>query len=77
MANMTQRAAICEHLKEGKSLTPIEALMKFSCFRLAARIGELRDEGHPIDTTLIKEDGKTYARYEYRHQPRQQQLFGT
>jgi hypothetical protein len=33
------------------------------CFRLAARIAELRDIGHNIHTTMIYSNGKRYASY--------------
>ena len=42
IANNTQCAAILEHLKKGLSITPLEALNLCGCFRLAARIHDLR-----------------------------------
>lgn len=39
---------ILSHLKTGKILTPIDALDLFGCFRLSARIYELKDMGWPI-----------------------------
>lgn len=68
---MTQEEAILEHLKSGKSLTPVEALNFYGCFRLAARIDDLRKSGHFIETEIIKKDGKKYARY---YIPRFQQM---
>jgi hypothetical protein len=50
---MSQKAEILQFLKTKRSLTPLEALRKFGCFRLAARIEELRDDGHRIHTTMI------------------------
>ena len=47
---MTQSEAILNHLKAGKTLTPLEALDRFGCFRLAARIIELRRDGYNIVT---------------------------
>lgn len=41
----------------------MEALDKFGCFRLAARIDELRKQGHNIITETIKAGEKEYARY--------------
>ena len=58
-----QNRAILNYLESGGSLTSIEALNKFQCFRLAARIGDLRKAGHNIHTKTIKEDGKRYAVY--------------
>ena len=60
---MTQTQRILIYLKTGKSLTPIEALQKFGCFRLAARISDLRSQGHTIWTNYITENNKTYAAY--------------
>lgn len=59
----TQNEQILGYLSKGKGLTPIEALNKFSCFRLAARIADLRSQGHTIWTTNITKDGKTFASY--------------
>ena len=40
---------ILEYLKTGKTLTPIESLNMFGCFRLAARVFELKKRGWPIE----------------------------
>jgi len=48
---------------KGKKITPLEALRKWGCMRLAARIAELRKEGMDIRTTPITRNGKTYAQY--------------
>jgi hypothetical protein len=60
---MTQAQRILIYLKTGKSLTPLEALKKFGCFRLAARIADLRNQGHTIWTNYITKDNKTFAAY--------------
>ena len=60
---MTQTQRILIYLKTGKSLTPLDALKKFGCFRLAARISDLRSQGHTIWTNYITENNKTYAAY--------------
>ena len=51
---MTQKALILKHLLRGMSLTPLEALNRFGCFRLGARIYDLRREGYTIDRTIDK-----------------------
>lgn len=48
--NNTQLEQILEHLKQGKSITPIEALDLYGCFRLSAVILKLRKQGHDIVT---------------------------
>ena len=58
----TQKDAILEYLKEHGSITPLEALDKFGCFRLSAVIFELREDGYVITTTL-NEGEKKYAIY--------------
>lgn len=60
---MSQVSEIKAYLDAGNSLTPIEALMKFGCFRLAARIKDLRDSGMNIITIKEEKDGKTFAKY--------------
>lgn len=51
---MSQTTQIQRHLEKGKSLTAIQALNKFGCFRLAARIADLRNDGMNIKTTIVK-----------------------
>ena len=60
---MSQATDILTALKEGRMLTPIDALQEFGCFRLAARIKDLRDSGYDIRTEEVKEGTKTFARY--------------
>ena len=50
ISNTSQNANILSHLQAGKTISPIEALIDFRCFRLAARINELRNAGHNIVT---------------------------
>ena len=59
---MNQNIQILAHLRN-HSLTALGALEYFSCFRLAARINELRSNGHPIESKLVKIRGKMVARY--------------
>ncbi len=47
----------------GRSLTTLEALTMFGCFRLAARISNLRDEGMDIHTEIVEINDKRVARY--------------
>ena len=62
--SMTQRDNIKQHLKEGYSLTALEALSLFGAYRLAAHIEVLRKRGMPIHTQMCKDvTGRTYARY--------------
>ena len=58
----TQTKKIKAHLLSGKGITPIHALNEFGCFRLAARICELRKTMN-IKTTFVNDGNKTFARY--------------
>lgn len=60
---MNQSQKIANYLNKGKALTPIEALNKFNCFRLAARISDLRNDGMLIRTKIVTKEGKSYASY--------------
>lgn len=46
----SQCRMILAHLQEGKTLTPLEALNRFGCFRLSGRIFDLRAAGFNIVT---------------------------
>jgi hypothetical protein len=60
---MTQSEWILNQLKQAP-LTPMQALAGCGCFRLAARIKELRQQGNDIKTkTLILPSGKIVAQY--------------
>ena len=59
----TQRDRILKHLRTGKSVNPLMALDRWGCFRLAARILELKEAGYRIETHLVKTGSKRYAAY--------------
>lgn len=63
----SQSAAILRHLQSGKSITQLEALDKFQCFRLGARIFTLKSEGHPIVSEMISKNGKRFASYSIKN----------
>jgi hypothetical protein len=50
-------------LLKGKTITALQALNKWGCMRLSARINELRNDGFPILTDSVKQNGKVFARY--------------
>jgi hypothetical protein len=60
---MSQAKEILQYLKQGRSLTPADALHKFGCFRLAARVDDLRKAGHDVKTVIIEVNGKRFAEY--------------
>jgi hypothetical protein len=60
----SQTAQILEYLETGKALTPLQALDEFGCFRLSARILELKKMGKPINSHKLKlPNGKSVASY--------------
>jgi len=64
MTSPTQSDQILLHLESGQTITPIEALELFRCFRLAARIADLKALGHNIRTEMVESPmGRRYARY--------------
>jgi len=57
-------------LEKGRSITPLEALSQFGCFRLGARIHDLRCAGMKIETIPHKtESGKIIAKYKLTKTP--------
>ena len=71
----SQSAKVLYHLQNYGPLTAIEALELFACFRLAARINDLKEAGHDIQTKTVKEDGKKYAVYSLPKIQKQGELF--
>ncbi len=63
METQTQKEAILRHLQSGKIITPLEAWNLYRCYRLGARIWELRDEGYRIRSENVKQGKKTFASY--------------
>ena len=55
----SHKSLILEHLQSGRTLTPLAALNLFGCFRLGARIWDLRKAGYKIDDI----GKKNYAEY--------------
>lgn len=59
----SQVDAILMYLKQGNEITPIEALSKFGCFRLGARIWDLRDRGFDIRSRMVCKNNKRFSSY--------------
>ena len=60
---MSQIDGIRAHLLRGKPITPIQALNLFGCFRLAAVIFNIREEGYTVETEMVHRNGKKWASY--------------
>lgn len=63
MNKNSQNACIAIWLKQGNTITPIEAMYEFGCFRLGARIADLRKAGYNIETKMVNYNGKRFAQY--------------
>lgn len=60
---MSQTILIENYLKTGQPLTAIAALNMFGCFRLAARINDLKNKGVEVKCEVVKHNGKRFSQY--------------
>ena len=58
MKNITQDKEVLNFLQERGKISPLEALQEIGCFRLSARILQLRKQGHQIVTKRISKQGE-------------------
>ena len=56
---------VLDALLDGDSITPMDALDKYGCFRLAAVIYDIKKDGYKVKTTIVRNklSGKRYAKY--------------
>ena len=72
----TQSAKVLYHLQNYGSLNAIQALDLFNCFRLAARINDLKEAGHDIQMEMKRlKNGKKIAVYSLPKIQKQGELF--
>ncbi len=64
--SQSQSTQILNHLKSGKPINPMLALRRFGCFRLGARIYDLKRQGHSIIREWETSKDKRWARYRMR-----------
>ena len=65
--SVAQKKRIAVYLLAGNSITQMDALRMFGCFRLASRINDLRNEGYDIATErVVTSNGKRVASYRMR-----------
>lgn len=50
---MTQKQRILHYLQTGKTLTRLNGWSTLGVIEAPARISELRQDGHPIDTKMV------------------------
>lgn len=63
-----QKDDILRYMQEVGEITPVDAMREFSCMRLAARISDLRRDGHKIIAERVRGTNRfgrtvTYAKY--------------
>ena len=58
-----QRAQIRKALENGEALTAGDALRRFGCFRLAARIWDLKQDGLAITKEMVSRGDAKVAEY--------------
>ena len=59
----SQEKLILDYLRQGFSLTPYGALKLFNCFRLGARVFNLKKQGYNISSVYVNDGDKKYKRY--------------
>ena len=63
---MSQKDMILAHLQKVGHITNLEGIRYYGAMRTQARINDLRNDGWPIKTVRVKEDGLRrgfYAKY--------------
>ena len=58
----SQKLRILAHLKR-RPITALQALKLYGSLRLASRILELKESGHPITSRMVDRGGKRVALY--------------
>jgi hypothetical protein len=67
MKTETQNGLIKIWLLNGHTITQLDALKMFGCFRLSARISDLKDQGFDIVTKMVKVNDKRVAQYSLKN----------
>lgn len=64
----SQTDKILSFLLAGNAITPLESLERFGCFRLGARIWEIKKRGHEIETRMVSvKSGVRVAEYRIKN----------
>lgn len=63
-SNKSQCDKILRYMQNGHTITPLEALRKFGCFRLGARVYNLKQRGYRVQSSWVTEvSGKRFKSY--------------
>lgn len=52
-SSASQASRILDYMLRGHRITGIEALELFGCFRLPARIADIRERGFPVESKFV------------------------
>ena len=64
MKTESQAQAILRFMQQGYEVTPMDALKRFKCMRLASRIRDIKDSGIEItDRWVTRDDGTRFKAY--------------
>lgn len=53
-ATMSQESMILQYMRDYGKITPAQAMEEIGCYRLGARIWDLRYAGHKIKTEMVE-----------------------
>ena len=59
----SQKELIQKALERGGNLTGLDIVMRFGCLNYRARISELRSNGLPVQSKMIRKGDKHYSLY--------------
>lgn len=62
MSSESQKKQIRKYLEEGETITQVEALKLFRCFRLASRMNDLKRDDVPFDSVRIQTPTGKYVK---------------
>ena len=57
-SSASHKAKIYAHLMDGNTINPYKSWVKFSCYRLASRISDLKREGKHISSRWVETHDK-------------------
>lgn len=76
MNKISQKEKIKKHLESGQTITALDALDLFGCFRLASRISDLKQDGMNIKSKPYHTSGGAIiSRYYFDKDMRDKMLF--
>ena len=63
MKGISQNKMVLDHLESGKGLTSMGAISLFKITRLSARIKDLRDQGHDIQSEMKSSSDSSFGKH--------------